>query len=164
MNKSRKSPSVKFILQNYGKNQHPVVRIKKSCIFAPPKINHFNKPKKVKIMLNQYETVFIMTPVLSDDQMKETVKKFENILTSNGAEMVHEEDWGLRKFEYPIQKKSSGFYHLFEFKAEGPVVKELELQYRRDERVLRYLTVAMDKHAVAYSEKRRNLKKEPKAE
>ena len=112
-------------------------------------------------MLNQYETVFIMTPVLSDEQMKETVKKFENILTSNGAEMIHEEDWGLRKFEYPIQKKSSGFYHLFEFKAEGSVVKELELQYRRDERVLRYLTVAMDKHAVAYSEKRRNLKKEP---
>lgn len=115
-------------------------------------------------MLNQYETVFIMTPVLSDDQMKETVKKFENILTNNGAELVHEEDWGLRKFEYPIQKKSSGFYHLFEFKAEGSVVKELELQYRRDERVLRYLTVAMDKHAIAYSEKRRNLKKEPKAE
>ena len=115
-------------------------------------------------MLNQYETVFILTPVLSDDQMKETVKKFENILTSNGAELVHEEDWGLRKFEYPIQKKSSGFYHLFEFKAEGAVVKELELQYRRDERVLRYLTVALDKHAIAYSEKRRNLKKEPKAE
>ena len=137
---------------------------KKVVFLHPQKLTTFNKPKKLKIMLNQYETVFIMTPVLSDDQMKETVKKFENILTSNGAELVHEEDWGLRKFEYPIQKKSSGFYHLFEFKAEGAVVKELELQYRRDERVLRYLTVAMDKHAIAYSEKRRNLKKEPKAE
>ena len=115
-------------------------------------------------MLNQYETVFIMTPVLSDDQMKETVKKFENILTEKGAEIVHQENWGLRKFEYPIQKKSSGFYHLFEFKAEGSVVKELELQYRRDERVLRYLTVSMDKHAIAYSEKRRNLKKDNKEE
>ena len=115
-------------------------------------------------MVNQYETVFIMTPVLSDDQMKETVKKFENILTANGAEIVHQENWGLRKFEYPIQKKSSGFYHLFEFKAEGNLVKELELQYRRDERVLRYLTVSMDKHAIAYSEKRRNLKKEHKDE
>ena len=82
-------------------------------------------------MLNQYETVFIMTPVLSDDQMKETVKKFENILTAKGAELVHQENWGLRKFEYPIQKKSSGFYHLIEFKAEGDVVKELELQYQK---------------------------------
>ena len=115
-------------------------------------------------MVNQYETVFIMTPVLSDDQMKETVQKFEKILTDKGAEIVHQENWGLRKLEYPIQKKSSGFYHLFEFKAEGSLVKELELQYRRDERVLRYLTVALDKHAIAYSEKRRNLKKEPKAE
>ena len=114
-------------------------------------------------MLNQYETVFIMTPVLSDEQMKETVKKFENILLDKGAEMVHQESWGLRKLEYPIAKKTSGFYHLFEFKAEGSVVKELELQYRRDERVMRFLTVSMDKHAIAYSEKRRNLKKENNA-
>ncbi|MBQ9435632.1 MAG: 30S ribosomal protein S6 [Bacteroidales bacterium] len=110
--------------------------------------------------MNQYETVFIMTPVLSDEQMKETVKKFENILLDKGAEMVHQENWGLRKLEYPIAKKTSGFYHLFEFKAEGSIVKELELQYRRDERVMRFLTVAMDKHAIAYSVKRRNLKKE----
>ena len=111
-------------------------------------------------MLNHYETVFIMTPVLSEEQMKETVKKFENILLEKGAEIVHQENWGLRKLEYPIAKKTSGFYHLFEFKAEGSVVKEFELQYRRDEKVMRYLTVAMDKHAIAYSEKRRNLKKE----
>lgn len=111
-------------------------------------------------MLNQYETVFIMTPVLSEEQMKETVKKFESILTEKGAELVHQENWGLRRLEYPIQKKSSGFYHLFEFKAEGNIVKELELQYRRDERIMRYLTVSMDKHAIAYSEKRRNLRKE----
>jgi small subunit ribosomal protein S6 len=113
-------------------------------------------------MLNQYETVFIMTPVLSEEQMKETVKKIENNLTEKGAEIVHQESWGLRKLEYPIAKKTSGFYHLFEFKAERHVVSELELQFRRDEKVMRYLTVLLDKHAVAYSEKRRNLKKEPK--
>ncbi|MEG1555222.1 MAG: 30S ribosomal protein S6 [Bacteroidales bacterium] len=110
--------------------------------------------------MNQYETVFIMTPVLSEEQMKETVKKFENILTEKGAEIIHQENWGLRRLEYPIQKKSSGFYHLFEFKAAGDVVKELELQYRRDERIMRYLSVSLDKHAIAYSEKRRNLRKE----
>ena len=106
-------------------------------------------------MVNQYETVFIMTPVLSEDQMKETVQKFEKILTDKGAEIVHQENWGLRKLEYPIQKKSSGFYHLIEFKAEGEVVANLELQYRRDERIMRFLTVSMDKYAIAYADKRR---------
>ena len=115
-------------------------------------------------MANQYETVFIMTPVLSDEQMKETVQKFEKILTDKGAEIVHQENWGLRKLEYPIQKKSSGFYHLIEFKAEGEVVEALELQYRRDERIMRFLTVSMDKYAIAYAEKRRANRKEKAAE
>ena len=124
---------------------------------------HFKKSffinKKQKNMLNQYETVFIMTPVLSEDQMKETVKKFENYLTEKGAEIVHQENWGLKKLCYPIAKKTSGFYHLFEFKADGSIIKDFELQYRRDERVIRYQTVLMDKHAIAFSERRRNLKK-----
>ena len=116
-------------------------------------------------MVNQYETVFIMTPVLSEDLMKETVQKFEKILTDKGAEIVHQENWGLRKLEYPIQKKSSGFYHLIEFKADGDVVANLELQYRRDERIIRFLTVSMDKYAIAYAEKRRaNRKEQPAAE
>ena len=114
-------------------------------------------------MANQYETVFIMTPVLSEEQMKETVQKFEKILTDKGAEIVHQENWGLRKLEYPIQKKSSGFYHLIEFKAEGSVVEALELQYRRDERIIRFLTVSMDKYAIAYAEKRRANRKEKAA-
>ena len=114
-------------------------------------------------MANQYETVFIMTPVLSEEQMKETVQKFEKVLTDKGAEIVHQENWGLRKLEYPIQKKSSGFYHLIEFNAEGSVVEALELQYRRDERIMRFLTVSMDKYAIAYAEKRRANRKEKAA-
>ena len=114
-------------------------------------------------MANHYETVFIMTPVLSEEQMKETVQKFEKVLTDKGAEIVHQENWGLRKLEYPIQKKSSGFYHLIEFKAEGSVVEALELQYRRDERIMRFLTVSMDKYAIAYAEKRRANRKEKAA-
>ncbi len=114
-------------------------------------------------MLNQYETVFIMTPVLSEEQMKETVKKFENYLLNKGAEIIHQENWGLRKLEYPIAKKTSGFYHLFEFKADGSIIKDFELQYRRDEKIMRYLTVTLDKHAIAYNEKRRNLRKEKEA-
>jgi small subunit ribosomal protein S6 len=109
-------------------------------------------------MLNQYETVFIMTPVLSDEQMKETVEKFSSLLKEKGATIVFEDNWGLRKLAYPIQKKSSGFYHLIEFKAEGEVIKELETLYKRDERILRFLTVCLDKHAIAYNGKKRSKK------
>ena len=110
--------------------------------------------------MNQYETVFILTPVLSDVQMKETVEKFKGILTAAGAEIVNEENWGLKKLAYPIEKKSTGFYNLLEFKAEPAVVDKLEIGFRRDERVIRFLTVKLDKFAAAYAEKRRNNKKE----
>ncbi len=105
--------------------------------------------------MNQYETVFILTPVLSDEQMKETVAKFKKMLTDKGAEILNEETWGLKKMAYAIQKKSTGFYCLLEFKAEPSVIDTLETGYRRDERVIRYMTVKLDKHAVAYAEKRR---------
>lgn len=114
-------------------------------------------------MMNHYETVFITTPVLSEGQMKEAVEKFLGILKEGGAEIVHEENWGLKKLAYPIQKKSTGFYYLVEFKAEGNVIQKLETEYRRDERIIRFLTFKMDKFAVAYSEKKRS-KKETKVE
>ena len=109
-------------------------------------------------MERHYETVFIATPVLSEDQMKETVDKFRNILQKNGAEIVHEEDWGLRKLAYPIEKKSTGFYHLIEFKSEGQAIDNVEIEFKRDERILRFLTVKMDKYAVEYAEKKRREK------
>ena len=104
--------------------------------------------------MNQYETVFILTPVLSDEQMKEAAK-FKKVLTDKGAEIINEEAWGLKKMAYAIQKKSTGFYCLVEFKAEPSVIKTLETGYRRDEKVIRYMTVKLDKYAVAYAEKRR---------
>ena len=108
--------------------------------------------------MNYYETVFILTPVLSDDQMKEAVEKFKDVLKANNAEIVNEELWGLRKLAYPIQKKSTGFYVLVEFKGEPTIVKKLETAFRRDERVIRFLTFRLDKYAVEYAEKRRNLR------
>ena len=110
-------------------------------------------------MLNNYETVFIMTPVLSDEQAKETVSKYKKILADNKCKIVHTEDWGLKKLAYQIQKKSTGYYFLMEFQGPGTIVSELELQFKRDERLLRFLTVTLDKNAVAYSEKRRNKSK-----
>ncbi len=106
-------------------------------------------------MVKQYETVLILTPVLLQEQVDEAVNKFRKILTDNGAIIVHENNWGLRKLAYPIQKKSTGFYHLFEFKAEGSLIEKLEVEYKRDERLMRFLTVALDKHAVAYNERKR---------
>ena len=105
--------------------------------------------------MNQYETVFILTPVLSDDQTKETAAKFKKVLT-DGAEIISEEAWGLKKMAYAIQKKSTGFYFLVEFKAEPEVIKTLETAFRRDEKVIRFQTVKLDKYAVEYAEKRRN--------
>ena len=109
-------------------------------------------------MIKQYETVFIATPVLSEAQMKEAVAKYTDLIKANGGEVVYEEDWGLKQLAYSIQHKTSGFYYLIEFKAEPAFVATLETQYRRDERILRYLTVALDKNAAAYAEKRRNNK------
>ena len=115
-------------------------------------------------MIKQYETVFIATPVLSEAQMKEAVAKYTGFIKENGGEIVYEEDWGLRQLAYPIKKRTSGFYYLIEFKAETSLVANLETQYRRDERIIRFLTFAMDKHAVAYAEKRRANKASKKEE
>ena len=115
-------------------------------------------------MVKQYETVFILTPVLSDSQMADAVKKFKDLLNENGVEIVSEENWGLKKLEYPIQKKSTGFYQLFEFKASPEFILKLDTEYNRDERIMRYLTVSLDKYAIAYGERRRTrLKKEATA-
>ncbi|MDR1780653.1 MAG: 30S ribosomal protein S6 [Tannerella sp.] len=108
--------------------------------------------------MNNYETVFILTPVLSDDQVKEAVEKFRNVLLAEKAEIVNEENWGLRKLAYPIDKKTTGSYQLIEFKADPSVIAVLETQFRRDERVIRYLTFRQDKFAFEYAEKRRRLK------
>ena len=107
-------------------------------------------------MNNRYETVFILTPVLSEDQAKETVKKFTGYLKNNGAKILHEENWGLKKLAYPIQKKSTGFYYLVEFEAEATIIRPFETEFIRDERVMRFLNVRMEKHHVAFAESRRN--------
>ena len=114
-------------------------------------------------MLKQYETVFIATPVLSEQQMKEAVAKYTKFIADNGGEVVYEEDWGLRQLAYPIQHKTSGFYYLIQFKADPSFIATLETQYFRDERIIRFLTVALDKHAVAYAEKRRENRNKPAA-
>ncbi len=105
--------------------------------------------------MNHYETVFILNPVLSETQVKETVSKFEDFLTTRGAKFVSKEDWGLKKLAYPIQHKKSGFYHLFEFQAPGEIIAAFETEFKRDERIMRFITVKLDKHAISWAERRR---------
>ncbi|TAD99505.1 MAG: 30S ribosomal protein S6 [Bacteroidetes bacterium] len=106
--------------------------------------------------VKNYEAVFILNPILSDAQVKETVDKFKEVVTSHSnGDLYHEENWGLRKLAYPIQHKSTGYYILFEFKAQTTVVNVLETAFKRDERVMRFLTLALDKHALEYNEKRK---------
>ena len=106
--------------------------------------------------MQQYEIVIVLTPLLSVEVAAEANAKFSKILTDGGAEIVQEDNWGLKKLAYPIQKKTTGYYHLTEFKAPGELINKLEVELRRDERVLRFLTISLDKHAVAYNDKKRS--------
>ena len=106
-------------------------------------------------MLSQYETTFILTPVLSEDDAKKAINAYVELLKNQGAEIIHQEHWGLKNLRYPIQKKTTGIYHLVEYKSEPKAVQTLEVAFRRDESVLRYLTVRLDKYAVKYNDDKR---------
>jgi small subunit ribosomal protein S6 len=106
--------------------------------------------------LKNYETLFILTPVLSEEQMQDTIAKFRNFLKEKKAEIVHEAKIGLKKLTYPIQHKSTGVYHLIEFRGAPDIVHALEIEYRREEKIIRFLTVALDKHGIEYNEKGRS--------
>ena len=106
--------------------------------------------------MNIYETVFIMNPVLSEDQVKETVKKFIEYIKTKKGKITHEESWGLKKLKYVIQKKKTGFYYLIEFQADGKIVNDFEVELKRDERIIRWQTIRLDKFALEYAEKRKS--------
>ena len=105
--------------------------------------------------MRNYETVIVLTPLLSEEQMKEAVGKFRKLLTDSKSEIVHEDSWGLKKLAYPIQRKTTAYYHVVEFKANPEVIAKLEIEYKRDERVMRFLTVALDKFATDYNDRKR---------
>jgi len=107
-------------------------------------------------MSKQYETTLILTPVLTQENLKDLVKNYAEFLKTNGAEIVFEEYWGLKQLAYPIDKKTTGHYYTIEFKvAESTdLIERLELNYRRDENVLRYLTVMLDKYGIDFNDRK----------
>ena len=105
--------------------------------------------------MNIYETVFIMNPVLSEEQIKETVKKFTSYIKTNKGKVTNEENWGLKKLKYTIQKKKTSFYYLLEYQAKGNIISDMEVEFKRDERVIRWQTIRLDKFAAEYAERRK---------
>ena len=105
--------------------------------------------------MNTYETVFIMNPVLSEDQIKETVKKFVDYIKSKKGTVTQEENWGLKKLKYTIQKKKTGFYYLIEFQSNGEIINDFEVEFKRDERVIRWQTIKLEKFALEFADRRK---------
>jgi small subunit ribosomal protein S6 len=105
--------------------------------------------------MNRYESTIIFTPVLSDEDVKTKLKSFRDLLEANGAQNIVDEHWGLKKLAYTIEKKNTGVYHLFDFLAPAETIAKLEIQYKRDESILRFMTIKLDKYGVEYADKRR---------
>ncbi len=106
-------------------------------------------------MLNSYELALIFSPVMSKDEVKQSIKKYKNLVKKSGGELVHEDFWGLKQLAYPIKKKTTGIYFVLEFSAPGEAIAKLEIQFKRDENILRFLTIRLDKYAVEYNRKKR---------
>lgn len=107
--------------------------------------------------MKNYETTFIVDPVLSGDEIKTTAKTYEDLLKKDGCSIVHIEEMGLRQLAYPIRKRHSGVYFTFEFNSNsGNVIDDFELALRRDKRIIRFLTTALDKFGLKYNEDKRN--------
>ena len=115
--------------------------------------------------MSHYESIFILNPALSEDQVKDAIKKYEKFLNDNGCKIIDVENWGLKKLAYSIQKKLSGFYALidFEYDSDLNVIDLYETELKRDERIMRYLNVTLDKDANNWAVKRRNKLKKQKA-
>src|SRR5690606_35822341 len=107
--------------------------------------------------MRTYEVTFIVDPVLSADEIKTTAQNYIDHLKSENCEIVDLQEIGLRQLAYPINKRSTGVYFSLEFKSEtGEIVKKIELALKRDERVIRYLVVKLDKNGIQYNDDKRN--------
>jgi len=106
-------------------------------------------------MNKNYETVFIINPVLSEKQVEDTVKKYKKILDTGKVKTVCDESLGFKELAYPINNKNSGFFHLFQYETEKiDFVKKLETELKRDRSILRYISVALCKDALEYNARR----------
>jgi small subunit ribosomal protein S6 len=107
--------------------------------------------------MRHYEVTFIVDPVLSSDEVKATAQKYADMLTTAGYQIVHIDEMGLQQLAYEIKKRHSGMYYSIEFAGEnGTIIDKMELSLRRDDNILRFLTVALDKFGVKYNQDKRD--------
>ncbi|MCW5923157.1 MAG: 30S ribosomal protein S6 [Saprospiraceae bacterium] len=107
--------------------------------------------------MRHYEVTFIVDPVLSGDEVKATAEHVQKELTGFGATIVAVDEMGIRQLAYPINKRSSGVYYTIEFGCEAADwLSKFELNLKRNERVLRFLTVKLDKYGIKYNDDKRN--------
>jgi small subunit ribosomal protein S6 len=91
--------------------------------------------------MRRYESVMVVHGDLPDEEVKAAVDKFTKIITSQGGLLVGVEEWGRRKLAYKIGTTLRGYYVMADFAGTPATVKELERNYRIDDRVIRYLTM-----------------------
>ena len=107
--------------------------------------------------MRQYEVTFIVDPVLSGDEIKEAAQTYVDLVGNEKNKIVHVDEMGLRQLAYPINKRTSGVYYCVEFQNEdGIFIPKMELALRRDERIMRFLTVKLDRYGVKYNDDKRN--------
>ncbi len=107
--------------------------------------------------MRQYEVTFIVDPVLSGDEVKSTVNTYKKLLEDAGCTIVNLDEMGLRQLAYPINRRNTGVYFCIEFQpTSGEAIDSMELSFRRDERIMRFLTVKLDKYGIKYNDDKRN--------
>jgi len=95
--------------------------------------------------MNNYETLYVLKPTLTDEETAANITKIEEILVREGAEILATNNMGMRKLAYPVEKNERGVYTIVYFKAAGTVINELERNLKFNEEVIKYLTVRYTK-------------------
>jgi small subunit ribosomal protein S6 len=98
-------------------------------------------------IMRRYETIIIIDPDLSDEKREPVLKKVKDVIEQQSGYLAFVDAWGARKLAYEIKKKDRGYYVRFDFCGTGTVIDEIERLFRIDDRVLKYMTVLLDKEA-----------------
>jgi len=116
--------------------------------------------------MNNYELMVIFTPVLSEEEFKAAQKKYAAMVSDAGGPTVHSNPWGLKSLAYPVQKKTTGIYWVYQFTAPSEFNEKFKIALLRDEQVMRHMITKLDKNAVEYNVNKRNgvFNKQVKAE
>ena len=112
--------------------------------------------------MRRYETIFIASPTLTDEQSDELVKQFEGIIAEQGGELLKTDKWGRKKLAYEVQKFSEGYYTLFEMNAGPNLIAELERRFRNNDAVIKYLSVRTDEAEKAAGRTKQRIEREAK--